>query len=79
MLLILGWYTAGLVGAYLMWRDWNNTFNTYSCPTPIGCLVILIVSVFGLILLFIGLIITLIDSVSKYKPNRNSWWNKPIC
>lgn len=85
LFLIISWWLAGLVGGFLLWRDWKLNFprGFGRCPSRKGALAIALVGTLGPIILLTGGAVALIwwlDNRPKSPPSKwSAWWNEPIC
>lgn len=78
LILTLLWFASGLLGAFLMFVNWQWFIREPVCPAPINILRWILASPLGPVLLGAAVIVLIIDFFER-RPRRDSWWTRPIC
>jgi hypothetical protein len=78
MLIIILWFSCGLIGAGMLHWNWKWYFHEPFCPTPAEVLKCVLGSIFGPLILIAANIIWLFDLLSK-RMKKWKWLHTPIC
>jgi hypothetical protein len=79
LLFLLVWFVLGLIGAYLLFLDWQLIFKEPLCPTPIQIIQMCLTAWMGLCILVAGVLVMIIRYFNHCKNKDRNWWNTPIC